>query len=68
MYIIIVREKNAEAALKDWARTANVQVSIENNRMKIFEQRSYSIFQMSWPGDWAQVTIWDAWNKRHIHT
>ena len=68
LYIIILREKNAEPALRDWARTANVQVTIENNRMKIFEQRSLSIFQMTWAGDWEQITIWDTWNKRHIYT
>lgn len=68
LYIIILREKNAESMLRDWARTANVQVAIENNRMKIFEQRSLSTFQMTWTGDWTQVTIWDTWNKRHIHT
>lgn len=68
LYIIIVRDKNAEAALRNWARTANVQVQIETNRMKIFEQRGLSIFQMTWPGAWKQVTVWDVWNKRHIDT
>ena len=68
LYIIIVRAQNAESSLKEWARSANVQVAIENNRMKIFEQRSLSTFQMTWRGDWEQVTIWDTWNKRHIYT
>lgn len=68
LYIIIVREKDAETALKTWARDAGAQVSIENNRMKIFEQRSLSMFQMTWTGDWSQVTIWDTWLKRHIDT
>jgi hypothetical protein len=68
LYIIIVRAQNAESLLKEWARTTSCQVSIENNRMKIFEQRSLSTFQMTWAGDWEQVTIWDTWNKRHIHT
>jgi hypothetical protein len=67
LYIVIVREKNAELALKEWARSANVQVSVDGNRMKIFEQRSYSIFQMTWKGNWDQVTVWDTWNKRHIY-
>lgn len=66
LYIVIVREKDAETALKTWARGAGAQVSIENNRMKIFEQRSLSMFQMTWTGDWSQVTIWDTWLKRHI--
>ena len=68
LYIVIVRDRNAEPALREWARTANVQVQIETNRMRIFEQRSLSIFQMTWTGDWEQVTIWDAWNRRHIYT
>jgi len=48
MYIVIVRDKNAEQQLKTWAREANCQVTIESNRMKIFEQRSLSMLQMSW--------------------
>ena len=66
MYIVIVRDKNAEQQLKTWAREANCQVTIESNRMKIFEHRSLSMFQMSWPQGWDNVTIWDTWNKRHI--
>ncbi len=66
LYIVIVRDKNAEQQLKSWAKAANAQVSIDANRMRIFEQRSLSLFQMQWTGDWEQVTIWDVWNKRHI--
>lgn len=66
LFIVIVREKNAEQLLRDWARSANCQVTIESNRMKIFEQRSFNQFQMSWSHGYANVTIWDAWNKRHI--
>lgn len=66
LYVIIVREKNAEQMLRDWARGANAQVVIETNRMKIFEQRSLSLFQMQWSHGFDNVTIWDAWNKRHI--
>jgi len=67
LYIVIVRDRNAEQLLKNWARAANAQVTIESNRMKIFEQRSLSLFQMNWPGDWESVTIWDCWNKRHVY-
>jgi len=66
MYIVIVRDKNAEQQLKTWAREANCQVTIESNRMKIFEQRSLSMLQMSWSHGWDNVVIWDTWNKRHI--
>ena len=67
LYIVIVRDNNAEKLLKQWAQTTSSQVTIEGNRMKIFEQRSYSLFHMQWTHDWDNVTIWDCWNKRHIH-
>ena len=66
LYVVIVREKNAENLLREWARASNCQVTIDSNRMKIFEQRSLSLFQMQWPHGWTNVTIWDAWNKRHL--
>jgi hypothetical protein len=66
LYIVIVRDHDAEKKLKIWAREANCQVTIESNRMKIFEQRSLSMLQMSWSHGWDNVTIWDTWNKRHI--
>lgn len=66
MYLVIVRDKNAEQLLKEWARKQNVQATIENNRMKLFESRGLTLFQMHWNHDWANVTIWDCWHRRHI--
>ena len=66
LYIVIVRDRDAERNLREWARIANAQVTIENNRMRIFEDRSLNLFTVTWPHDWTTVTIWDAWNKRHI--
>ena len=66
LYIVIVRDRDAERNLREWARTANAQVTIENNRMRIFEDRSLNLFTVTWSHDWTNVTIWDAWNKRHI--
>lgn len=66
LYIVIIREKNAEQLLRAWAKSANAQVTIDTNRMKIFEHRSLSVFQMNWAHNWDNVTIWDVWNKRHI--
>ena len=68
LYIVIVRDRDAERNLRDWARGANAQVTIENNRMKIFEDRSLNLFTVTWSHDWTNVVIWDAWNKRHIET
>lgn len=68
LYIVILREKNAEQRLRDWAKTNNVQVALESNRMKLFEHRALNLFQLSWSGNWDMVTIWDCWNKRHIYS
>lgn len=67
LYIVMVRSNNAENLLRTWARESQCQVTIEGNRMKIFDQRSLSVFQMAWNHDWDQVTVWDCWNKRHIY-
>lgn len=66
LYIVILRDKNAEQLLKQWAKDSNVQATVENNRMKIFEQRGLSVFHLNWSHGWDNVTIWDCWNKRHI--
>ena len=66
LYLIIVRDKNAEQQLKDWARDSKVQVSIDNNRMKLFEQRGLTLFQMNWRHNWNNVTVWDCWKRQHI--
>ena len=68
LYIVIVRDRDAERLLRDWARTNNMQVTIENNRMKMFEDRSLNLFNVTWAHDWNNVLIWDTWNKRHIQT
>ena len=66
LYLIIVREKNAEQLLKEWVKVNKSQAVAENNRMRIFEHRTLTLFQMNWPGRWSNVTIWDYWNRRHI--
>ena len=66
MFLIILRQDGAERLLKDWAKSHRLQVSIEGNRMRLFEQRSLDLFHMHWNHGWQNVTVWDYWNKRHI--
>jgi hypothetical protein len=66
LYLIIVRDRNAEQLLKDWAKSVRVQATVENNRMKLFEQRGLILFQMNWTHSWNNVTIWDYWKRQHI--
>jgi len=67
LYLVIVRDKNAESLLRAWAQEFRANVTIENNRMKIFEQRSLTLFQMHWLHNWNNVTIWDCWKRSHIN-
>jgi len=67
LYLIIVREKNAEQLLREWARDNNSRGTIENNRMKLYENQSLTMFQVNWSHNWNNVTIWDYWNRRHIN-
>lgn len=65
--MVIVRDRNAEKLLKDWARAGNFQVTVDNNRMKIYEARTLAMFQVGWTHNWSNVTIWDYWNRRHLN-
>ena len=67
MYIVVLQGADATRRLKDWARNNKQQVSVDGNRMRLYEQNSLVIFQMTWPGDWSAVAIWDTWNRRHIY-
>lgn len=67
LYLVIVRDKTAEDMLKTWARSSNVQVTIEGNKMKVFEHRTINLFYVNWPHGWDNVTVWDCWNRRHIY-
>lgn len=66
LFIVIIRENLAEQKLRSWAESNNAKVTIESNRMKIYEHHSLNLFQISWKYDWKYVTIWDCWNKRHV--
>lgn len=66
LYLITVREKNAEALLREWVRESGTQAVQDGNRLKIYEHHSLSQFQVSWSGNWDNVVIWDCWNRRHI--
>lgn len=68
LYIVVLHESQAEQRLKEWQkRNPTASASINGGRMKLFDQRSLSLFQVSFRGDWNQITIWDTWQRRHIH-
>jgi hypothetical protein len=67
LYIVIVRDTQANTLLKNWASKNRQEVHLANNKMSLYSQNSLSIFQVTWNNDWGNVTIWDAWNRRHIY-
>ena len=68
LYIVVVRSNDAENQLRDWARQHHAQVQIDGNRMRLYEINHLTTFQITWPGSWSQVQIWDCWNRRHLST
>lgn len=67
MYIVVIQGPDASKRLREWARKHRQQVSVDGNRMKLYEQNSLITFQMTWSADWSAVTVWDTWNRRHIY-
>ena len=67
LYIVVLHESQGEQRLRDWQkRNPTASASITDGRMRLFDQRSLSLFQVSWRGSWDQITIWDTWSRRHI--
>ena len=67
LYIVFVKDPKAEQQLKSWAQRAQVQVTVDGSRMKIFDARAYYLFQMHWTHNPNNVIIWDCWHRRHIY-
>jgi hypothetical protein len=66
LYLITVREKDAESMIRDWIRDHRAQVTQDNNRIRIYDQHTLNLFQVTWSGNWDQIVIWDCWTRRHI--
>jgi hypothetical protein len=67
LYVIIVRDSQANTLLKNWANRNRQEVHLANNKMSLYNQNSLSVFQVTWDNDWGNVTIWDTWRRQHIY-
>ena len=68
LYIIIVHDSSAEQKLLAWYQTnPTARVSVQGMRMQVYDQRSLSLFQVTWSNKWDTMVIWDTWLKRHIN-
>jgi hypothetical protein len=68
LYIVILRNQQAETLLKSWIKEHKVEhVSVNGNRMMLHHQGAFDRFMLSWHHNWDMVTVWDVWNRRHIY-
>ena len=68
LYIVILRNQQAENLLKNWVREHKVEhVLVTGNRMMVHHQQAFENFRITWSHNWDLVTVWDTWNRRHIY-
>ena len=68
LYLIIMRDPKASSLFKAWTTDNRIKhAQINENKMQLFDYHSMCVFNLTWSNGWANVVIWDAWNKRHIH-
>ena len=68
LYIVILRDNQAESILKAWVKTNRIEhVTVTGNRMSFHHQHAFDRLLTSWTHSWDQLTVWDTWNRRHIY-
>lgn len=69
LYIVMLRNNNlAEPMFKTWIRKNQIEhASVAGNRMMLHHQQAFDRFLVTWAHEWASITVWDTWNRRHIY-
>ena len=69
LYIVILRNTNqAETMFRTWIKENRIEhANISGNRMMLHDQRAFEQFRVTWSHNFASVTVWDTWLKRHIY-
>lgn len=68
LYLIIIKNNNAEKLLRDWVKKHQVQHSaVAGNRLSIFSSHAFDLFKLTWAHDFSNVTVWDTWRRCHIY-
>ena len=67
LYIVYIHDNRAEDQLRQWhSANPTAVVVIAGARMRIYDDRSWSLFRVRWLGSWDSVTVWDTWRRCHI--
>lgn len=68
LYIVIVRNQQAENLLKSWVKDNRIEhTQVTGNRMMIHHRNAFDQFCLTWNHNWDLVTVWDTWQRRHIY-
>ena len=68
LYIVILRNQQAESLLRSWIKEHRVEhANVNGNRLMLHHQGAFDRFILTWSHNWDLVTVWDAWNRRHIY-
>lgn len=67
LFVVIFRDAQANALLRKWITENKIQnAQVQDHRMQLYDHHSLSTFMVTWSGNWENLVIWDAWNKRHL--
>ena len=69
LYIVIFRNNpKAESLLRSWIRDHRIEhAHVTGNKMMLHDQGGFEQFRITWSHDWASITVWDNWQKRHVY-
>jgi hypothetical protein len=58
----------AEPMFKTWIRKNQIEhATVAGNKMMLHHQQAFDRFLVTWTHEWAMITVWDTWNRRHIY-
>lgn len=66
LYIVAVKTSSGEQQLRQFVRDKKLNATVEGVRMRLYDDRSYSVFNVCWQHGWQDVVIWDCWNRRSV--
>jgi len=69
LYIVMLRNNTqAEPLFKTWIRRHQIDhATVNGNKMMLHHQQAFDRFLVTWTHEWAAITVWDTWNRRHIY-
>jgi len=68
LFILILRNHaSAETLFRSWIREHQVEhAQVVGHRLHLYESHAWEKFTITWSHGWESLTVWDAWNRRHI--